>query len=385
MPTVINEFDTVYAPPGKAIDDGGAQFESIQNAVDNTDNWVLVGPGTYDQEVLVQNGKALIGRGAVLDPSDTSAGAEGVIQVEQTGSTVVGFEFASTDFATAAIKTFGDEHTLRNITVQSSQSTGFDINSSDTNIRGCLVKGTSNDGIAIETGSVIGCTVRNAGKAGITYPGSPSSVIGLNRIINPSSDGIQSTTTGTNAGPVIAGNYIKDAGGNGMLLETNPAPVVGNYIQNPSSDGIRVQQTGNHHSFWGNTFVNVSGQDYNIGGDGFNVVNGRYAVQPVVDLGGSSGSVSPENNNLRVYDIQVDAGGSAVTLEGIDGIADPGVEVHLRHTGGETITLSDDNANATNPLKNQGNADISLDANDEIVGYIYDGTAWREIWRNLQS
>jgi hypothetical protein len=383
MVTRFNEFDTVYAPPGEAIDDGGATYSSIQNAVDNADDWVLVGPGTYDQEVLIQNGETVIGRGAVMDPTNVSFNVEAVMQLEGSDSTVIGFEFASTDFAKSAIKTFGDGHTIRNITVLSSESFGLDINSTDTNVRGCFIENTSNDGMSLETGSVIGCTVRSPNGQGITYTGSPGTVIGMNRVINPSNNGIASTSSGENAGPTIVGNQIKDAGNNGMLLETDPAPVVGNYILNPSSDGIRVRQTGNHYSFWGNTFVNVSGQNYNIGGDGYNVVNGRYAVRPVADLGGTSGSISPEDNNLQTYDIEVGAGGSPVNLEGIDGIAEDSVMVRLYHTGGETITLEHKNGNATNPLYLQGEQNADLSSNGQLVTFIYGGNAWREVSSNL--
>lgn len=86
---VVNEFDTVYAPADTAIDDSGAEHDSVQAAVDNASSWVLVGPGTFSENVsITTKDLTMIGCGeaTVIDGTDQGTGLEldaGQISVER--------------------------------------------------------------------------------------------------------------------------------------------------------------------------------------------------------------------------------------------------------------------------------------------------------------
>lgn len=102
-----------------------------------------------------------------------------------------------------------------------------------------------------------------------------------------------------------------------------------------------------------------------------------------VDMGGSNGSISPTDRNVNPLLVLVDAGGSAANLEGIDGVATQGQVVIIQHTGGENITLEHNNGGATNPLLTLSETDETLDANEEVAAFAYDGTSWRMVWSNV--
>lgn len=103
-----------------------------------------------------------------------------------------------------------------------------------------------------------------------------------------------------------------------------------------------------------------------------------------VDLGGADGSVSPTDKRVNPLTVLVDAGGSASAVQGIDGVATHGQEVILQQTGGENVTLEHNNGSASNPLLNTSGGDETLDANDELTKYVYDGANWRQLGSNIQ-
>jgi len=125
------------------------------------------------------------------------------------------------------------------------------------------------------------------------------------------------------------------------------------------------------------------GAGVTVGWGYHNVVNGRYPLPPTIDMGGTSGSISPTDMGIGSYKLNVDAGGVAVNLQGIDNIAKEDVSVILAHRGGETITI-EHNAAVSNPIYTSDGVNFDLTANGQQVGLSYDAITgvWRELWRN---
>lgn len=97
----------------------------------------------------------------------------------------------------------------------------------------------------------------------------------------------------------------------------------------------------------------------------------------------ADGSISPSDKSVNPLTVQVDAGGAARTIQGIDGVASQGQVVIIQHTGGENLTLAHNNGSASNPLLNTSELDEILDANREVAAYMYEGNAWRMVWNNI--
>jgi len=193
----------------------------------------------------------------------------------------------------------------------------------------------------------------------------------------------------------ITDNTVTDAGQNGIEVDDPSGAtfqnitITGNTVQNPSGDGVFVDNAATHVRVAENTISDVGGQRVNIGSNATApiIVNGRHAITPTLSLGGSNGEISPTDHGLEHYHLKIDAGGSNSILQGINALKDTGVRVTLIHTGGETVTVSDDNTNASSgaALKNQAGSDITLDANNEMVQYEYSGSEWREVYNNIQA
>lgn len=114
------------------------------------------------------------------------------------------------------------------------------------------------------------------------------------------------------------------------------------------------------------------------------VADNRWLEPYTYSLGGTDGTISAADVPVQPYHLRIDAGGSVSALQGIDNIAADGQEVIIEHAGGENVTLSH-NASVTNPLLNTSVADETLDANGELVKYVYEaGTGvWRQAWSNI--
>lgn len=163
MTTRVNEFDTVYAPPDTAIDDGGAEYSSIQDAVDNAGSWVLVGPGTFEEFVTINKGDdfALIGSGEASHIDSSEFPNENSVTV-QAGSDVTVKNLRATADTGTLVGCFSAEGTtdLRkrflNLTAVDCGGTAFDVGSQDCKLHALTVIRAEMTGIRLRnSGSVL--------------------------------------------------------------------------------------------------------------------------------------------------------------------------------------------------------------------------------------
>lgn len=187
MTTSYDEFDTVWAPPDKAVDDNGATHDSIQDAVDNADDFVVVGPGTFGETVLVdKEGLEMrgAGTGTVIDGTpgralDISADDVNVSDMAVQND-VAG---ASNNNETVRVRDGSADGSLENIRAFHADGQGFRVIGENWSVRGCVATDTQSDAFQF-TGSsrdcsVIGCVCyQNIGGAGYQLSGERETAVG---------------------------------------------------------------------------------------------------------------------------------------------------------------------------------------------------------------
>lgn len=283
--THLNEFDTIWAPPGKAIDDGGGTHSSIQSAVDNTDSLVLVGSGTFDGGVTVSSSMTVMGtgRGTVID-----GGSDACITVDSPGVTVESIKAKNDPAGTNSalvLTNNADECSMKDIVVEDtggnavectgsrclimgctakasssssyygngtsntwvgnfagsgSGSSGYETYSDGSSFFGCKADGVSSNGIYMSlSGSVtvVGCTFRNCGSRGIRDDGGDGNVFANNLITGSGSDSIFSQS----AEPFISGNSV---GGN-IDVSSATRAIVNGVSENAGAPGSSGQWNAN--------------------------------------------------------------------------------------------------------------------------------------------
>lgn len=390
MTTVINEFDTVYAAPGKAIDDQGAEYEDIQTAIDNSDKWVLLGPGTYDQTVEIGSETKLIGPGAT-------------IRTEKTLNSGFIIDLNGVDSLVQGVNIFGES---------SSSQGGINVEGERCNIDDCDITGLNGTGVAVQSNSVppnppdnvsiSGCSVRNA-EVGINID-APSATIDNCFVLGTQSTPINVDGSGSvvansvvdSSNPLVSGSdyeginissgtvqscTVKSAdigisiSGSGVTVSDNNISVLEEDYE-VLADNVRINPQGTTNT--PSDVVNTSGLR--------TIVNGKYHPDsyPTLSLGGADQVISPDYPYpADVYEVEVDAGGSPSNVQGISDSGLKGEKVRIYHVGGETVTLEHNNGSASSPLINQGGGNFNLTANGELAEYIYDGFVWRELYRNI--
>lgn len=387
MPTVYNERDTVYAPPGEAISDAGVSFSTIQDAIDNADKWVLVGPGTYNENITITTDDfSVIGSSGA---SVINGGTGHAIRVEANNVNIESLSVSTTGGGgnTAhCISMYDAEYcTIQSINILDSDSDGVRVDGSGT------VAGNSIGNIKTTQNGIDGTLV--------SVPNGISTYVGVilgifcDKVIDDTGSG---NTFNVYQGVVGVGSSTEHVrlGGGAILLGMSvlsgiapgdPDDVV---VDGSGGDGVTIGagQIGNLIIENGATATKVS--DSTILTQGYTdngtrtIIGGEYTSPPTIDMSGNDGSISPVDNSLNHYILDIDAGGSSVNLQGIDGIAYRGTSVTLRRAGAENVVLEHDNGTASNPLLNTSLGNETLGDTDDMVNYRYDGSAWRQTWSN---
>lgn len=341
--------------------------DAAEDAAD--DAHITIGPGTYSEAARFTNDNMTIegaGRATVIDASTISH----------------------------AVSLEGVQITLRNLAVKTTQGQGNayagviipnNVSAKECVVENVVVLESDDDGILLDDGDdhqVRGCIVYN------TVDGDAfgnSSTAADAKFANCHAFG-----TGTD-GYIIDGDktvlvscWSGGAGDDAFSIGGENNRLLGCTGQSPTSDAVHVKPGAIRCQIIGLSSLSPGGEDVNDNGTE-TMLEGRYVTPPTENLGGENGSISPTDNNLEHYRLKVDAGGSNTDLKGIDGIAEIGTEVTLIHTGGENVVIKDDSVSATNPFKTLSGGDLTLDANDEMAKFFYDGTVWREEWDNTQA
>ncbi|MFB6243072.1 MAG: beta strand repeat-containing protein, partial [Halobaculum sp.] len=179
---VSNETATVTAM-ATVDDSGGADFTSIQTAVEQTPpgSVIAVANGTYEESVTVaQNTTLSLASSAVLNGSTVSARA-GINVTGDTNLTVVGGTVTNFTVGVAGNATAADV-TLRNLTIRETTEYGVDAGAATGNwtLDRTTIRNTTSFGVrAIEadgTWSLVDTTVEDADNTGLNFYGADGSV-----------------------------------------------------------------------------------------------------------------------------------------------------------------------------------------------------------------
>lgn len=363
---------------------GDTDFNSIQDAVNAAaqGDVISVGPGTFNESVTVGVTELAIigsGEGTIVDGGTIGHAfdvtANNVVIDQLTAQTTAG-QGNNYD----GINVSGRGVKLRHLKIADADRYGILVSKSDTRVFDAQVDAA--DGVGIR---------QSGGNNNLYHALWLLSGIG--------SHGFQLHSNASDS--IVMGVMAQDVGAGGTgggVVVSGPRNTVGLvHIDGTQQNGIAV--TDNDNEVFGGVARNAGNNDLDISGDGNDVwalrhssfsdsgsenrINGKYTSPPTQDLGGANGSISPTDADLHHYNLLVDAGGSAVNLQGIDNIATRGTKVTIWHTGGENVTLEHNNGSASNPLLNSSEQNETLDANDEMVQYEYDGTNWRQTVSNV--
>ena len=297
--------------PGKNC--GTASFSRIGDAVAAAPDGgiIVVCPGTYAEDVLVQKPLTLIGQNATID----ATGLENAIQVVASGVTVRGFRLvnANGEGLLFGIDSFGDSGLLPSGSPVLSGETVQDVKALNDD-RG--FNGTEN--------------------GNCKYPGDCGGGIHLNVVENSVIEGSQATGNadgilltddyGPNAHNLLQGNFVSDNRTEcGIVLPSHSSNAV-SYAANP--DGS----------------LTVTGRNPDKGGVYDNVVRGNVAIDNGTatappEFGGVGGSGS----GIGVFGSGPGSGAYDNLLEGnyLAGNGLAGITFHAHHPGGEDINGND--------------------------------------------
>lgn len=165
--------------------------------------------------------------------------------------------------------------------------------------------------------------------------------------------------------------------------------ILGGHFNGANQTRVGLQLLGDRNYATGLTFENHTFVDirfdgnYNVvytstegltiddNGEG-NVLNGRVLSPETLSLGGTDGTVSPTLLPVGVIPFNIDAGGSATELEGIAGsVRRDGQTIRVIHTGGENVTLVNNDTAETGTLINKSGGNITLGTNGDMAEYTW--------------
>lgn len=261
MAVSYSERDSVWAPPNKAVDDQGAEFDRIQSAVDNASDTVLVGPGTFREEVTINTqGLSIrgVGRGTHIVPKEsdgTTVGNGDCISPEADDITVENMRLEGVDNAIAAGARSGS--TLRSLKVSSENSTAI-VTGDNAQLIDIRVDGTGADAITANADSRIDdCEFLNVTDACV-QPGAPGVVVADSTFVDPGGDGVSAggssgdrmtvvgcvfSSTGSAGAAINFGGSDQTAVGNSMedwsgVTRVNTSGATNEIIRNNSPQSV---------------------------------------------------------------------------------------------------------------------------------------------------
>lgn len=282
MSSSLNEFDSVWAPPNKAVDDRGATHDKVQDALDNADEFVFIGPGTFEEQVTISTAGLTVhgaGEGTLIDGTDGRP-----IEIDASNVTL-GMVSAENDLAGGA-----------------NNSNCVHVTNGSDNVVIRLVRVVESDGRGIrvvgENAVVTNCVVHNTDSDGINFVGSCRDGVCVANQVTNANDAIQ--ISGRRV--TVVGNVADDSGAHGIDVSDQSNVIVGNTISSPSSDGIRDQ--GTETVIVGNAMQSVGGTNINI----------SSATDPLVF--GNSPPAANDWGTLAGQNLQDDGSGN---IEGTDG------------------------------------------------------------------
>lgn len=367
---------------GQAYADDGHTYPSVQQAVDQAENVVWIGPGTFDEPVTISTPGLVVfgsGRTTVIDGGTAGHGLEiaaSDVVVQNLAAQTTGGAGNANDALRVASGASGS-HVI-NCWVTDSDDEGFQVEASHVVVADCVAEQTDDEGFYVGGSEswIYGCEARSGVGGTGAYINKFDSWVTDFFAENTGASGVKLAASDGTA----SNCFIKDAGGNGIEDDGSRSIIIGNQIEGAGSDGIDISASTDTF-VWGNQVDGSTGSQYNIGTATRPVVDGIVPNPETLNLGGANGPVSPTHLPIDTIIIYVDAGSANANLQGINNITMPGQKAIVKHTGSNSVVL-EHNAAVSNPLLNKSGANDTLGANEELAEYVYDGAAWRQLALN---
>jgi len=235
---------------GKALADDGETYDSIQDAVDAASSWVKVGPGNFNERVVITtNGLTLSGSGnKTIIQSETNS--DGAVDIDTGDVTVSDLSVISGNRGVSSV----------------------DVNSGSNNvIRNVYVREATRGLRLFNNGIISGCTVENC----------------TNVSIRPDTDG---------SGCIVTNNIVQNCDTSGIVANQDDVIITYNTVKNVVDTGIRV--AGDDYLIGGNVIDGVSGAQEGIdtGNNGI-VFNNRVIAPATIVDNGTNTTLDANNTN----------------------------------------------------------------------------------------
>lgn len=350
MSSSLNEFDSIWAPPDTAVDDRGVTHAKVQNAIDNANSHVMVGPGTFEEQLsITTDGLAVrgAGGGTIIDGTDGQA-------IDVTASNVDVEQLAARNTRDGAgnadvfdLDGTADGATVRFVRVLRSDGRGFRIVADNCTLIGCHSDETDNSGFDFSSSSTdsvaVGCVARDAtGSQGFELNGSR---IGVSGCVSDNAGQNGFFVTGTDCG--IVASTSESAGADGIDDDGTRTVIVGNTVTNETDDAINTDDATNPIVFGNNP------ASANQGASAW-----------------SQSTITSDTTASDTDSLWVDASSNTVTVT----LPSPSQNVHVRVVAinaSNTVTLA---RNGTENI-NGSSSDRTLSAGESLT-VESDGTNW---------
>lgn len=248
--SLVGGLFTTALNDGEVLADDGYVYESVQAAQDAASSWIFIGPGTFNEKVIVDtSGLTIVGSGYnTLVDGGTSGNAFG------TGASNI---------------------TIRNLSVQTTSGGGTGADGIQTNsgsdsltIENVTVRDSDRFGIYLSNGTdhiVNNCTVEAVENSGIVSGSSRVQIVNSTILGGVSGQGINTGGTGEN---IVSNNVIQNTDRGINVGSGDDGIIIGNRIISCASDGIDVGSNANDNIVAKNRISDSGGADINDNGTG---------------------------------------------------------------------------------------------------------------------
>lgn len=239
-----DEFDTVWAPPNRAVDDQGATYDTVQAAQDNARDHIMVGPGMFGENVVIDTDGLTVratGRSTVIDggsdgPALTVAASD--VDVDRVSARTDTGEGTNSGLYAFDVEDGASNVRLMAVRAINSSDDGIRIVGEDATVVAPYIENTDSIGILMagssDGGSLVAPQVLSAGSVGARLDGQRNSIVG-GTVKDTGSTGIFSAASGAKVNDV----NVHSVYGAGIQLsaDSTDAVVVGNHISDWDTGG----------------------------------------------------------------------------------------------------------------------------------------------------
>lgn len=230
---------------GEVLADDGNQYSSIQDAIDASDGWTFVGPGTYYENVVIDKDDFTL-QGAGYNTLIDGGSVDSAIKVRHPNITVSSLSVKTSRPGNAidALLANGnaDNTVVDSVTVRDSDSRGVRIESGSSTITSVVVENSGSHSIDSTTPESIisNCIVESSDGHGLLAQ-ADDCIIANSVVRNTTGIGVLS-----NGGNdcILIGNRVINAGNDGMFTNATDCIIANNRISGSTNSDIDNQGTG---------------------------------------------------------------------------------------------------------------------------------------------